>query len=357
VARIRELVALQNTVAAEIAEEVRAFAQAEVEARAEQLAAGGVSPEKVESSIVAQLAAALQVSPTRAREQLRMARDLHSGLGEVRRLFADGLLDERRVAAIVRAAAWLSPEERARLDAELAALGITGFGLRRLGDLARSLAARIAPERFAERARAARRERHVSVTPAEDGMAYLRAYLPAEQAIRCIGALQKAVREGYVAEGPVTRTRGQILADTLVERLTGTPAPATDVEVQITVPIETLLDPESALPAEIPGFGPIPRDLLEGEGGRTWRRLLTREGLVVGGNARSRTFRGPLARLLRTRDGGVCSEPYCDAPIRHLDHVRRWKDGGTTDLENGRGLCEFHNLAREIPPPPAARDG
>jgi hypothetical protein len=351
VARLEQLVALRNTISAEIAEEVRALAREEIEARAVQLAAGLVEPEQVEAAVVAQVASALGTSPTRGREQLRIARDLHAGLDQVRGLYTAGELDERKVAAIVNAASWLDADERAQLDAELTTHRITELGLRRVGDLARAIAARIAPDKFAERAHAARRGRYVSVTPAPDGMAWLRALLPAEQAIRCLGALHKAVQAEYVGPGPVTRNRSQILADTLVERLTGAPATTTDVEVQVLVPLEALVDPDAPLPAQIPGFGPVPADLLHGEGRRTWRRLLTRDGLIIGGDSRRRSFTGPLATRIRIRDGGRCTAPHCDAPIRHLDHIHRWTDGGETRFDNGRGLCEFHNLVREIPEP------
>jgi hypothetical protein len=49
------------------------------------------------------------------------------------------------------------------------------------------------------------------------------------------------------------------------------------------------------------------------------------------------------------RDGGVCREPYCGAPIRHLDHITPYRDGGPTTFDNGRGVCERHNQAREMP--------
>ncbi|MEQ3542485.1 HNH endonuclease, partial [Pseudonocardia tropica] len=39
----------------------------------------------------------------------------------------------------------------------------------------------------------------------------------------------------------------------------------------------------------------------------------------------------------------------CDAPVRHLDHIHRDADGGRTELDNGRGVCEFHNHVREQP--------
>ncbi|SDF47231.1 hypothetical protein SAMN05216377_10548, partial [Pseudonocardia oroxyli] len=90
--RIERLVALRNRIDAEIAEEVRAAAQREVEARLEEALA---DPERVEASIVGQLGFALRVSPTRARTQLRLARDLHAGLDKVREAFSAGELDER----------------------------------------------------------------------------------------------------------------------------------------------------------------------------------------------------------------------------------------------------------------------
>ena len=104
------------------------------------------------------------------------------------------------------------------------------------------------------------RGRHVRVRLAADGMADLVAHLPAEQAAACFGALHRAVHEHYVTAESVTRSRGQILADTLVERLTGQ-ACAGDVavEVQVVIPVEALLDPDSAAPPRSPGTDPSPR--------------------------------------------------------------------------------------------------
>jgi hypothetical protein len=156
-----------------------------------------------------------------------------------------------------------------------------------------------------------------------------------------------------VSPEPLTRGRGQIIADTLVERVTGQAlAGAVNVEVQIVVPVEALLDPAAQQPAEVPGHGPLPAglvsDLLSTTAGRkAWRRLVTRDGVVIGGDSRQRNFTGTLATLIRARDGLRCREPFCDAPIRHIDHIRRWTDGGRTTFDNGRGLCAFHNHVRE----------
>jgi hypothetical protein len=350
-ARISELVALRNRVDAEIAESVRAFARTEVEARLDQIAAEQVTVEQVEAGIVDRLGRALRVSPTRARAQLRIGRDLHAGLDQVRELYGAGELDQPKTAAIVAAAAHLDTTERAQLDERLAAHDLCALGLRRVADLARTIAAGVAPEKFAERARTARRDRHVTISPAGDGMAVLRAYLPVEEGIACYAALRKAVTEHWVAPEPVTRTRGQLMADTLVERLTGTAPgePVVDVEVQVLVPIETLVDTDGPLPVELPGFGPVPAEFLTPPGRTTWRRLITEDGIVIGADSRRRAFTGVLADLIRSRDRGRCTAPHCDAPIEHLDHLHRWSDGGPTTLDNGAGTCAFHNLVREIP--------
>jgi len=47
-----------------------------------------------------------------------------------------------------------------------------------------------------------------------------------------------------------------------------------------------------------------------------------------------------------SRRADLVGTPYCDAPIRHLDHVVPAGRGGPTEAENGQGLCEACNLAK-----------
>ena len=68
----------------------------------------------------------------------------------------------------------------------------------------------------------------------------------------------------------------------------------------------------------------------------------------MGGDPTRRYFDGWLAKLIRLRDQ-TCRDPFCDAPIRHLDHITRHADGGLTTFTNGRGECERGNQVREMP--------
>ena len=186
-------------------------------------------------------------------------------------------------------------------------------------------------------------------------MAVLSGLLPVEQGVACLAALRKAA-DAATAVGDA-RSRDQVMADTLVERLTGqTRAQDVDVEVGIVLPLDALLDPESPATGELVGHGPLPagivRDLLRETGGRRWwRRLFAHPetGALVGGESRARCFDGFLAKLIDLRDGGRCRDPFCDAPIRHHDHIKQSRAGGPTSFTNGRGVCARGNFVREMP--------
>ena len=65
-------------------------------------------------------------------------------------------------------------------------------------------------------------------------------------------------------------------------------------------------------------------------------------------DSRARIFPPGLRRLIQTRDD-TCRTPYCDAPIRHLDHIIPWHHGGQPPTANGAGLCEACNHTKETP--------
>jgi hypothetical protein len=80
------------------------------------------------------------------------------------------------------------------------------------------------------------------------------------------------------------------------------------------------------------------------------RRLYTDpdQGALVAMESRRRLFTAGQRRLLRSRDR-YCRTPWCEAPIRHFDHVLPAETGGATSLSNGQGLCESCNHAKQAP--------
>ena len=144
--------------------------------------------------------------------------------------------------------------------------------------------------------------------------------------------------------------------NTLVERLTGQ-ASAADVAVGVHLVMTdaALLqgDPEPAL---IPGVGPVPAGVARSlvahavdADAAAWVRRLYRApgtGELVALESRSRRFPAGLASLIAARDQG-CRTPWCDVPIRHIDHVLPHESGGVTAYSNGQGLCEACNYAKQ----------
>jgi hypothetical protein len=85
----------------------------------------------------------------------------------------------------------------------------------------------------------------------------LTGYLPVEQGIACYAALRHH-GDAAVAAGDA-RTRDQIMADTLVERVTGQATAAdVNVELQLMMPLDALINTDDHKAAMIPGYGPLP---------------------------------------------------------------------------------------------------
>ncbi len=111
-------------------------------------------------------------------------------------------------------------------------------------------------------------------------------------------------------------------------------------------------------PAYVEGYGPVPaelaREIVAGACTReevvAIRRLYTSPttGELVTMDAQSRRFRNSLARFIQLRDRR-CRTPWCDAPIRHGDHAEEYATGGSTSAENGQGLCQACNHAKQAP--------
>lgn len=352
---IAEISRLERVKAAAAARQARATAALdEMRRRAE--AAAGLPAAKRGRGLAGEVALARYDSPSRGGRHLGFARALVHEMPQTLAALESGTLSEWRATLIVRESACLDVEDRRLLDAELCgdAADLEGKGDRRIAAEARAIAYRLDPRAVVDRAARAENERTVSIRPAQDAMSYVTALLPMATGVAVYAAPRRAA--DTCSDG---RGRGQVMADTLTERVTGRPADVpVPVAVQLVLTDETLLGGATD-PARFAGYGPIPaavaRHLIAGAVGdeRSTATLLRlyrhpRSGGLVAMESRARRFPKGLATFIALRDD-ACRTPYCDAPIRHTDHALPDARGGPTSARNGEGTCEACNYAKEAP--------
>ncbi|WP_427115472.1 DUF222 domain-containing protein [Pseudarthrobacter scleromae] len=400
-ALIDQLRALEELKAAAAAAQARVAVAFDLAQRAEQAEAGIPAAEQGQG-VAAQVALARGESPSRGGRLLGLAKALVAEMPRTLAALDAGRLNEWRATLVVRETACLGAADRCAVDEELAADTGTfaGAGDRAVVAAARAAAYRRDPRSVTQRAAHAAGERCVGLRPAPDTMARLTALLPVAEGVAAYAAL--SAHADTLRAGGDERSRGQIMADTLVERTAGTPGGVSGVEIQLVMTDRTLFqgDPE---PARLPGYGIVPAgwarslvtsggkrgkarrpgsaaggrdpalggpespgkrtpatgacqpaaEAVEPEPGeqdfRVWlRRLYTAPGAgdLVGMDSRARLFPAGLRRFIQARDD-TCRTPYCDAPIRHHDHVVAWHASGATSLGNAAGLCEACNHTKE----------
>ena len=351
---IERIAELERVKSAAAAGQARAAAALDAARRAAE-AAAGMPAARRGRGIASEVALARRDSPARGNRHLGFAKALVHEMPHTLAALEAGVLTEWRATLIVRESACLDVEDRRALDAELCsdASILDGVGDARVAAAAKAIAYRLDPHAVVDRAAKAETDRSVSIRPAPDTMTYLTALLPVAQGVSAYAALRRAADS--CADG---RSRGQVMADALVERVTGrSAAVATPIAVNLVLSDESLLG-DAGASAEICGYGPIPaavaRDLVSAAVGdersrATLRRLYASpaSGALVAMESRARLFPRGLASFIRFRDQR-CRTPYCDAPIRHLDHARPWAAGGPTNAVNGLGLCERCNYVKEV---------
>lgn len=322
--------------------------------------------ERVDRSIAAQVGMACRESPHRGGRRVGLAMALTTEMPHTYSALRTGRIDEWRATIIARETACISREDRGKIDAHIGADldRIEMLSVKKLENEIRSLAYEADRETFVRARERAVKDRQVSVRPLPDGMARLSATVPLVEGVAVYASLHKAADTAKNAGDE--RSRGAIMVDTLLDRVirpaattgVGVPTPAAaaapvvPIGVNLTISDATLLA-DGNEPAQCEHFGPIPADLArqliaaaDAEGLATLRRVYTNTSGVVTMESRSRCFPPGLARLIRIRDR-TCRMPYCDAPIRHIDHIVPHADGGETDLANGQGFCEGCNHAKQ----------
>ena len=334
--------------------------QREAEARA------GVPEERRGRAVAAQVALARRESPHRARQHVGLALVLRDEMPRTHAAFRAGRLTEWRATLLARETACLSRADRAEVDRRLAEDldALEAMSDRELVARAKELAYELDPVSFVERRRRAEADRHVSLRPAPDVMSQLSTLLPVKQGVAVWAVLGREADRAKAAGDE--RSRGQIMADTLVERVLAGESAATgsgSASSQLPVMINLMVD-DAVLLGDRNGmgwvehYGPVPGDLLREwiaanaeEGVDQWVRRLyvtPSTGELVSMDSQGRRFEGRLADYLRLRDR-VCRTRNCGAPVRHLDHAHDHADGGPTTAANAQGLCEDCNYAKQAP--------
>ncbi|MDJ0458212.1 DUF222 domain-containing protein [Arthrobacter sp. NQ7] len=231
-------------------------------------------------------------------------------------------------------------------------------------------------------------ERRVEFRPDREGMAWLSACLPADQAVAGWNRLTGVARS---LQGPdERRTLTQLRADLFASAVLGSGTPdrtdaygttggrdaratsagvharetaagrveETDVppssiraQVLVTVPVFSLLGLADE-PAMLDGYGPIPASMarrLVADGAESFHRVLVdpRDGAPLEIGRTSYRLTKAMRAWLRMRDG-KCPFPGCSnhSLDNEADHLLAWANGGTTGISNLGQPCPKHHKLR-----------
>jgi hypothetical protein len=354
-ALVERIAWLERVKSAASAGQARAAAALDAKRRADE-AAAGVPTAKLGRGVASEVALARRDSPVCGGRHLGLAKALVYEMPHTLAALECGALSEWRATLIVRESACLEVEDRRLLDAELCAdvSKLDGMGDKRITAAAKEIAARLDAQAVVDRAAKAEADRTVTIRPAPDCMAYLTVLLPVRQGVGVYAALKRQADTTFD-----DRSRGQVMADTLFERVTGRAAEEPEsVALNLVMTDQALWGQDNA-PAVLDGYGPVPasvaqrlvRDAVVDERAVATLRRLYRDpksGSLVAMESRSRFFPKGLAGFIGLRDR-LCRTPYCDAPIRHRDHATPRSRGGPTSAANGLGECERCNYVKEAP--------
>jgi hypothetical protein len=209
------------------------------------------------------------------------------------------------------------------------------------------------------------KDRRLEYVPDRDGMAWLSAYLPADQAA---GIWDRTTAAARALQGPAeSRSLSQLRADvasgwllTAGAGVDGTEGsvsagsvppgdvPSPRAQVLVTVPVFSLLG-QTEEPAILDGYGPIPPSMarrLVADGGTSFLRVLTdpRDGAPLEIGRTSYRLTKPMRQWLRLRDAH-CTFPNCNnhSLDNDADHILAWADGGGTGIANLGQPCPKHH--------------
>ena len=220
------------------------------------------------------------------------------------------------------------------------------------------------------------KDRRLEYSPDRDGMAWISAFLPADQAA---GIWNRTTAIARGLQGPteirtLTQLRADVFSTSLLRpapgitggaagagqggsfpggsapagEMTAGEVPSPQAQVLVTVPVFSLLG-HTDEPATLDGYGPIPASMarrLVAEGATSFFRVLTdpRDGAPLEIGRTSYRLTKPMRQWLRLRDA-KCTFPGCNnhSLDTDADHILAWADGGGTGVANLGQPCPKHH--------------
>jgi Domain of unknown function (DUF222) len=314
---------------------------------------GGWDAETVaHRELVSELACALRIPERSADYLVATSQALVNQLPGTLRALGDGELSYRHAQSLVDHAKSLPVEALEEFEAAVLPSAKT-LTVAKLDRKALRIRERMHPESIEKRKQAAVEDRAVHIEPTRDGMAWLNAYLPAEQAIGIDDRLAQLA--GILKTEGEERTLAQLRADILCDLLVDGEIPTSDVSlargvrprVLVTVPVMTLLGHENE-PAQLEGYGPIDAETARRLSAHapSFTRLLTHPetGAVLSVGQDKYVVPKDLRTWLRVRDE-TCRFPGCSrrAGGCEVDHTVDWQYEGETRHDNLAHLCPSHH--------------
>ncbi|PQZ89072.1 hypothetical protein CQ018_16130 [Arthrobacter sp. MYb227] len=285
---------------------------------------------------------------------------LFEDLPHTRLAFRNGTFSEEEAMTIVKEVKGLNQEQRQEIDCRvyLEAPSVVLQGGKKLASIIRAWALSYGSAKDEDSHEKANDRRFLNVVPVNQYESRIVGSLPTGLAVLVAQAITARISQAQ-KDGD-SRPHSQVAADAFVEGITGVSDPSqVPVTLGIVMTDRTLIQGH-AEPAHLEGYGVISaehaRKILCGTQAHpneydVWvRRLYTAPGTadLIAMDSAQRKFTGNLRKFIIIRDQ-FCRTPFCDSPIRHLDHVLQAAKDGPTSVENSDGLCAFCNLTKEAP--------
>ena len=344
VVAVERMISSLTAARAELVDRVRQWSEATAGSGSQD----GWSPAVVaRRELVSELAAALRLPERSVETLVAESAALQQDFPATRAALQSGAITYRH-AKVLLDHSWSLPDE-VRAEFEHVALPFAErLTVAKFDRKARILREQMQPESITTRTATAVQERTVEFSPDRDGMAWLSAHLPADQALAIYNRVTDLARglQGPEEDRTLTQLRADAFSDLLIHGETGR-LKGVRATVLVTVPVLTLLG-SSDESATLEGYGPIDAETARRLAAHapSFIRILTHPetGAVLSVGRRRYAVPRDLRTWLLVRDK-TCRFPGCSRAARfcEVDHTDDWQFGGETRYDNLAYLCKSHH--------------